>query len=98
MNTQKEPFGSSGLAPPRQTTKGKEKVTSMNTVHKSLGSAEPMQTTKGKEKVLMDTTPKCSGPAMNNLFHFETIMRSKLAAMNAAMNAAASWKGKESKH
>ncbi|BAT93158.1 hypothetical protein VIGAN_07207200 [Vigna angularis var. angularis] len=88
MNTQKEPFGSSGLASPRQITKGKEKVTSMNTVHKSLGSAAPMQTTKGKEKVLMNTTPKCSGPAMNNLFDFETIMRSKLAAMNAA----ASWK------
>ncbi|QCD96230.1 hypothetical protein DEO72_LG6g932 [Vigna unguiculata] len=88
MNTQKEPFESSGLASPDQTAKGKEKVTWMNTVLDSSESAAPTQSTKGKEKVLMNTTPKCSG-SLNNLFDFETIMRSKLAA---AVNAASPWK------
>ncbi|KAG2372331.1 uncharacterized protein HKW66_Vig0208000 [Vigna angularis] len=42
-----------------------------------------------KQRVLVKTpTKRGNGPAMNNLFDFETIMRSKLAAMNAA----ASWK------
>ncbi|KAK7334915.1 hypothetical protein VNO80_26681 [Phaseolus coccineus] len=89
MNT-KEPIESSGLASLNQTTKGKEKMTSMNIAPTGSGSAAPNQTTKGKENALINATLRSSGPALNNLFDFETIIRNKLAAVN---NASASWKG-----
>jgi len=90
MNT-KEPIESSGLTSPNQTTKGKEKMSSMNIALTSSESAVPNQTTKGKE-VLINATLRTSGPALNNLYDFETIIRNKLGAVN---NASASWKGKE---
>ncbi|CAJ1958169.1 unnamed protein product [Sphenostylis stenocarpa] len=91
MNKQKEPIGSSGSASP---TEGKETMALMNPDLKSSGSAEPKKTRKGKEKKkLKSPTLKSSGSPLKHLLDLETIMRNKLAAMNAAVNAAASWKG-----